>query len=58
MAEYTDREHFIPLRKGELIELLCSEKGVSREEQDLFRQFCKLVTATFHFCRRRHVVSS
>jgi hypothetical protein len=48
MAEYKDREHFIPLRKSELIDLLCSEKGMSAEDQGLFRQFCKLVTATCH----------
>src|SRR5207237_56199 len=46
---YEDREHFIPLRKSELVDLLCSDADLSAEERDLFRQFCRLVAATFHF---------
>ncbi len=49
MAEYTDREHYIPLRVSDLVELLCTDKGLSREDADTFRQFCRLVTATYHF---------
>jgi hypothetical protein len=49
MAEYKDREHFIPLRKNELIDLLCSDADFPRDVKDPFRQFCRLVTATFHF---------
>jgi hypothetical protein len=49
MAEYQDREHFIPLRRSELVELLCSEKDLPREEREPFRQFCRLVSATYHF---------
>jgi hypothetical protein len=49
MAEYKDREHFIPIRKQELVELLCADKGLKPPERELFRQFCRLVTATFHF---------
>jgi hypothetical protein len=49
MAEYVDREQFIPLRRSDLIDLLCADKGLSDADQTLFRQFCRLVTATYHF---------
>jgi hypothetical protein len=49
MAVYEDREYFIPLRKSDLIELLCSEPGLTPEEVHDFRQFCTLVSATYHF---------
>jgi len=49
MAEYKDREHFIPVRRHELVDLLCNDKGLSPQDQEPFRQFCQLVTATFHF---------
>jgi hypothetical protein len=49
MAEYKDREHYIPLRVDDLVTLLSTDKGQSAEQSELFRQFCRLVTATFHF---------
>ncbi|HEY7329424.1 MAG TPA: DUF3754 domain-containing protein [Gemmataceae bacterium] len=49
MAEYTDREHFIPLRKSDLIDLLCRDKKLSPSERDSFRSFCVLVSSVFHF---------
>ncbi|HYT93807.1 MAG TPA: DUF3754 domain-containing protein [Gemmataceae bacterium] len=49
MAEYTDREHYIPLRVSDLVDLLCGDKGLSRQDAAMFRQFCTLVTATYHF---------
>lgn len=49
MAEYKDREHFIPLRKSDLIELLCHDKTLQANERESFRQFCVLVSAVFHF---------
>lgn len=49
MAEYADREHFIPLRRGELIELLCGDKDLPADERESFRQFCRLVLAICHF---------
>lgn len=49
MAEYKDREHFIPLRKSDLIELLVHDKQLSAAEREPFRQFCTLVSAVFHF---------
>ncbi|HKI33947.1 MAG TPA: DUF3754 domain-containing protein [Gemmataceae bacterium] len=49
MAEYKDREHFIPIRRGELVDLLCADKDLKPQERDVFRQFCRLVGATLHF---------
>jgi hypothetical protein len=49
MAEYKDREHFIPLRKSDLIDLLSRDKKISAADREAFRQFCTLVSAVFHF---------
>src|SRR4051794_15661 len=49
MAEYKDREHFIPLRKSDLIELLTRDKAVPVQERAEFQQFCRLVSSVFHF---------
>jgi hypothetical protein len=49
MAEFKDREHFIPLRKSDLIDLLCQDRQLSADERGGFRQFCTLVSAVFHF---------
>jgi hypothetical protein len=49
MAEYADREHYIPLRKTDLVELLVKDKQVKVEERTGFRQFCRLVGAIWHF---------
>jgi hypothetical protein len=49
MAEYADREHYIPLRKSDLVELLLRDKQLPHTEREPFRQFCKLVSAVFHF---------
>ena len=49
MAEYLDREHFIPLRKNDLMELLLHDKRLPPARREPFRQFCRLVGATIHF---------
>lgn len=49
MAQYKDREHFIPVRRCELVDLLCAEKDLKPQDRELFRQFCRLVAATLHF---------
>jgi hypothetical protein len=49
MAEYADREHYIPLRKSDLIDMLCKDSRLDFREQPPFRQFCKLVAAVWHF---------
>ncbi|HYV37070.1 MAG TPA: DUF3754 domain-containing protein [Gemmataceae bacterium] len=49
MAEYADREHYLPVRKSDLVELLCNDTSLSSADRDAFRQFCKLIAAVFHF---------
>src|SRR5262245_14811587 len=49
MAEYSDREHYIPLRRSDLVDLLCADKGLAPADREAFRQFCRLVAATYHF---------
>jgi hypothetical protein len=49
MAEYKDREHFIPLRKSDLVGLLCRDKELPYQEREPFKQFCLLVSSVFHF---------
>jgi len=54
MAEYEDREHYIPLRKSDLVDLLCANPSLNDHERDQFRQFCTMVSATLHFEYHRH----
>lgn len=49
MADFKDREHFIPLRREELVELLCADEALPAAKREPFRQFCRLVSATVHF---------
>ncbi|MBL8825150.1 MAG: DUF3754 domain-containing protein [Planctomycetia bacterium] len=49
MAEYTDREHYIPVRRNELIDLLCNVEGVTPEQQKQWRIISNLLASLFHF---------
>jgi hypothetical protein len=49
MAEYKDREHYIPLRKSDLVLLLCKDQKLDYREREPFQQFCRLVSAIWHF---------
>ncbi|MGF1582953.1 MAG: TMEM143 family protein [Gemmataceae bacterium] len=49
MAQYDDREHYIPIRRSDLIELLVGSSKLSEEQKNSFRQFCKLVNSIYHF---------
>lgn len=54
MAEYTDREHFIPIRVSDLVGYLCTESGpisgqkLTPDEQDRFRRFARSVSSHLH----------
>lgn len=54
MAEYADREHFIPVRVADLIEFLANESGpltgqkLTPDEQARFRRFARSVTLHVH----------
>jgi hypothetical protein len=49
MDEQPAREHYIPLRKSELVDLLCAEPGLKDDEVRQFRDVARLIAATFHF---------
>ena len=42
-------EHFIPLRKHELIDALCADPDLPPAAAEPFREFGRLVTAIYHF---------
>lgn len=54
MAEFADREHFIPIRVTDLVEYLCRESGprhgqvLSEEDQSRFRHFARAVSFHLH----------
>lgn len=54
MAEYHDREHFIPIRCADLIDLLCAEEGLAADEVDAFRRLCRQFAERFHVDYFRH----
>jgi hypothetical protein len=49
MAEYKDREHYIPLRKSDLVNLLCRDLAPDRAAAQQLRQLGELISATFHY---------
>jgi hypothetical protein len=49
VAEFTDREHYIPLRLTDLVDLLVQDEKLPPAQRDSFRRFCQLVSAVFHF---------
>ncbi|MFO0929260.1 MAG: DUF3754 domain-containing protein [Gemmataceae bacterium] len=48
MAEYADREHYLPIRKADLVDLLAADPRVAAEREP-FRQLCRLIGAIWHF---------
>ncbi|MCX7700791.1 MAG: TMEM143 family protein [Gemmataceae bacterium] len=54
MAEYLDREHFLPIRKSDLVDHLCRRHPLggrpllTAEEQHKFRRFCDIAAAYLH----------
>jgi hypothetical protein len=49
MAQHQNGEPFIPLRRPELIDLLCADDSLRPEQVEDFRQLCRLLTAIYHF---------
>ncbi|HEX4128994.1 MAG TPA: TMEM143 family protein [Pirellulales bacterium] len=54
-VEHGRLEHFIPLRKAELIDRLCAQPGLSLVHQEGFRRLCQLLDATLHFEYHTHL---
>ncbi|MBA4186682.1 MAG: hypothetical protein C0467_01555 [Planctomycetaceae bacterium] len=54
MAEFLDREHFIPVRSADLVSFLCEDTGplhnqaLTDDEQAAFRQFARCVVGHVH----------
>src|SRR6185437_5580140 len=48
MESSTAPEHFIPLARSELIDLLCADRALTESEREQFRTFCELVSALYH----------
>jgi hypothetical protein len=44
-----DHEHYIPMRRSDLVELLCADPALDPVAAGQFRQLAGLVAATFHF---------
>jgi hypothetical protein len=49
MTDTPTREHFVPLRKADLLELLCRQPDLTTDDQVGLRQVYRLLEATFHF---------
>jgi Protein of unknown function (DUF3754) len=49
------RGHYLPLRKSDLIDLLCAEPDLAAEDRDRFARFCGLIVDTFHAQYQRHL---
>lgn len=49
MAEYEDRERFIPFRKSEIVEMICNDGKLNKKDQEQFRDFAKILASLYHF---------
>ncbi|QTA83683.1 DUF3754 [Desulfonema limicola] len=49
MAEYHDRERFIPFQKSEIIKLLGNEIGTNSNDCENFKNMCKILESIYHF---------
>ncbi len=49
MAEYTDREAFIPYRRSDLIDLCIEDGQLDGKRGQQFRDFCEILGAYYHF---------
>src|SRR5690348_15430502 len=48
MGDHTGLEHFIPLTRRDLTELLCAEPGLTEGDREAFRALGELVAAVHH----------
>lgn len=49
MADYKDREAFIPYRRSDLIEICIQDGQLAGSDVDKFRDFCEILAAYYHF---------
>lgn len=43
-----ERDHFIPIRRVDIIEALAAHDALPASEREKFRQFCRLIAAIYH----------
>jgi hypothetical protein len=48
MAEYEDREHYIPMRKSDMEAMLCRDEKLTPADAEQLRKFCALVNSVWH----------
>jgi hypothetical protein len=48
-------EHFIPIRKADLIRILVNDPAIELHEREGFSHFCRLIEATIHHDFHRHL---
>lgn len=49
MAEYQDREAFIPYRRSDLVDICVEDGRLSQGDAQKFRDFCEILSAYYHF---------
>ncbi len=49
MAEYQDREAFIPYRRSDLVDICIEDGRLSQDDAQTFRDFCEILSAYYHF---------
>jgi len=49
MTEYRIRNRFIPFRKADIIEMCINDSRLSKQDQNLFPQFCHILGSLIHF---------
>lgn len=49
------REHFIPIRKADLVRMLLNDPALELHEREAFSHFCKLIEATIHHDFHAHL---
>jgi hypothetical protein len=55
MAEFQDREHFIPIRPADVVDLLCTDPGLTDTDRESLRQLGRLLAAVFHYEYHGHL---
>ena len=49
MDEYQNRNRFIPYRKADVVEMCITDARLSDDDQNLFRDFCRILESLIHF---------
>ena len=55
MAEYADREHFIPFTRSKIVDMLLHDGQLKKEEMEKFGAFVTIANALYHFQFHEHL---